>query len=87
MCAFSFLSIYYKRNRKTRCVILSSYNGVRDVERTLEKLVKHFTDFLISLPVVVLVLVILKFYSPGLLLYIMQLLVEVEKLSWRCWSL
>ena len=47
----SFLSIFYKRNRKTRRVISSSYNGTWGVERTLEKLVKHsaivscFTSF------------------------------------------
>ena len=43
----SFISqcIFFKRNIKTRCVILiilSRYNDTRDVERTLEKLVKHW---------------------------------------------
>ena len=38
----SFLGVFYKRNIKTRCVILSRYNDTRDVERTLEKLVKHW---------------------------------------------
>ena len=37
----SFLSMFYKINRKTCRVILSSYNGTRDVERALEKLVKY----------------------------------------------
>ena len=37
----SFLSIFYKINRKTRRMVLSSYNSTRDVKRTLEKIVKH----------------------------------------------